>query len=164
VAPGKEGWSSEWCPMLAIFIITLLVLATIKSWDSKFVGDISTVLHDILRKYMKPSGLYAYVASRVQSSGTGKSRVHDELAKRVLYIPLSGPTCNRYAPRLCIPFACSLHFFKHIRPMTRKWTCGSTPMSDPRNSKRSETVATHSFTPSCLPPDSPSRTFPTMRP
>jgi len=61
----------------------------VKSWDSKFVGNIPTALHGILRGYMKRTGLYARVASHVQSSGTGKSRAHDELAKQILYIPLN---------------------------------------------------------------------------
>jgi len=71
-----------------------------KSWDSKFVGDISTSLHGILREYMKRDGLYARVVSHVQSSGTGKSRAHDELAKRVLYIPLNlaGPNATSTLP------------------------------------------------------------------
>ncbi|KAK2459288.1 hypothetical protein APHAL10511_008709 [Amanita phalloides] len=75
--------------------------ATVKSWDSKFVGDISTALHGILHAYMNRTGLYARVVPHVQSSGTGKSRAHDELAKRVLYIPLNlaGPHATTYPPR-----------------------------------------------------------------
>jgi hypothetical protein len=66
-------------------------LATVKSWDKEFVGDISTRLLGILRFYMNhhTPTLYARVVPHVQSSGTGKSRAHDELAKYVLYIPLN---------------------------------------------------------------------------
>ncbi|KAK2467680.1 hypothetical protein APHAL10511_000274 [Amanita phalloides] len=75
--------------------------ATVKSWDSTFVGDISTALHGILNEYMKRTRLYVHAVSHVQSSGTGKSRAHDELAKRVLYIPLNlaGPLATTYPPR-----------------------------------------------------------------
>ena len=54
--------------------------ATVKSWDNQFVGDIASVLHSVLRHYMKVQSLYCHVVPHVQSSGTGKSRTHDELA------------------------------------------------------------------------------------
>ena len=65
--------------------------ATVKSWGKEFRGDLSMVLHGILRNYMAiaRTSLYACVVPHVQSSGTGKSRTHDELAKRILYIPLN---------------------------------------------------------------------------
>lgn len=79
-------------------------LATVKSWDKEFVGDISERLLGILHSYMKDETppLYARVVPHVQSSGTGKSRAHDELAKYVLYIPLNlaGPDAARMLP-LC---------------------------------------------------------------
>ncbi|KAI0302586.1 hypothetical protein BC826DRAFT_422138 [Russula brevipes] len=45
--------------------------------------------------------LYARVVSHVQSSGTGKSRAHDELAKGIFYIPLNlaAPGTTTYPPR-----------------------------------------------------------------
>jgi len=65
-------------------------IATVKSWDNEFVGDISTMLRGILCYYMHvQTPLYARVVPHVQSSGTGKSRAHDELAKDILYIPLN---------------------------------------------------------------------------
>jgi len=65
-------------------------IATVKSWDKEFRGDLSTVLRGILRHYMTiGTSLYASVVPHVQSSGTGKSRTHDELAKRIFYIPLN---------------------------------------------------------------------------
>jgi hypothetical protein len=63
--------------------------ATVKSWDNQFLGDITAALHDILRHYMTVTSLYCRLVSHVQSSGTGKSRAHDELAKRIFYIPLN---------------------------------------------------------------------------
>ena len=64
-------------------------IATVKSWDKEFVGDITSALHDILRHYMTVTDLYCRAVPHVQSSGTGKSRTHDELAKRIFYIPLN---------------------------------------------------------------------------
>ena len=79
-------------------------IATVKSWDTEFIGDISTKLHGILCYYMTIDiqSLYARVVAHVQSSGTGKSRAHDELAKYILYIPLNlaGPLATSMFP-LC---------------------------------------------------------------
>ena len=87
-------------PTQTIFPDNVTRAATVKSWDSKFVGNIPTALHGTLREYMKRTGLYARAVSHVQSSGTGKSRAHDELAKRVLYIPLNlaGPHATSALP------------------------------------------------------------------
>ena len=63
--------------------------ATVKSWDNQFLGDITAALHDILHHYMTVTSLYYHLVSHVQSSGTGKSHTHDELAKRIFYIPLN---------------------------------------------------------------------------
>ncbi|KAI0308934.1 hypothetical protein OF83DRAFT_138866 [Amylostereum chailletii] len=58
----------------------------------KFRGDSARLLHDILASYLdSPTGtnFHARYVSHIQSSGTGKSRGHDELAKDILYIPLN---------------------------------------------------------------------------
>ena len=46
-------------------------------------------MRSILRHYMTVSNLYCLAVPHVQSSGTGKSRTHDELAKSIFYIPLN---------------------------------------------------------------------------
>ena len=95
-------------PDAGVFDNSIARIAIVKSWDKKFVGDISTMLHGILREYMRLTAdtmkteLYAHVVPHVQSSGTGKSRAHDELAKHILYIPinLAGPGATSMLP-LC---------------------------------------------------------------
>ena len=66
------------------------------------------VLHSILRHYMKVQSLYSRVVPHVQSSGTGKSRTHDELAKRIFYIPL-----NLAAPGATSELPQSLYYSPH---------------------------------------------------
>lgn len=67
----------------------------------KSSGDI---LENVLKKYIvqdTASPHYARYASITQSSGTGKSRMVDELAKKIFCIPcLSAPT------KVGMPLAC----------------------------------------------------------
>jgi hypothetical protein len=74
-----------------LFGNNIVHIATVDSWDAKFVGNIPMILHGILRHHMTTMDPqpYARVVSHVQSSGTGKSRAHDELAKSIFYIPLN---------------------------------------------------------------------------
>ena len=87
-------------PGADVFNNNVVRIATIKSWETEFVGSHVTVLHDTLCNYVTEASLYARVVSHVQSSGTGKSRAHDELAKRLLYIPLNlaGPLATSMPP------------------------------------------------------------------
>ncbi|KAA1471223.1 hypothetical protein DENSPDRAFT_99917 [Dentipellis sp. KUC8613] len=67
--------------------------ATVASWFREFRGDSADVLYKTLKSYCKPPGSgpgpYARYAAFVQSSGTGKSRQIDELAKRIVCIPIN---------------------------------------------------------------------------
>jgi len=55
-------------PDAAVYDNNVARIATVKSWDNEFVGDISTVLLGILRHYMKvKTPLYARVVPHVQS-------------------------------------------------------------------------------------------------
>ncbi|KAI0300392.1 hypothetical protein BC826DRAFT_675902 [Russula brevipes] len=76
--------------------------ATVGSWNAKFIGNIPTILHGILRHHTATKNPQPYVraVSHVQSSGTGKSRAHDELAKSIFYIPLNlaAPGITTYPP------------------------------------------------------------------
>jgi hypothetical protein len=78
-------------------------IATVNSWDAEFIGNIPMILHGILRHHTTTGTIdpqpYARVVSHVQSSGTGKSRAHDELAKIIFYIPLN----------LAVPGKTSMH-------------------------------------------------------
>jgi hypothetical protein len=68
--------------------LPIVGLATLDSWKADFVGTSANLLELILNDYMQATNPYARYVAHVQSSGTGKSRVHDELAKRFLYIPI----------------------------------------------------------------------------
>ncbi len=114
--------------MLDVLDNNLACVATVKSWETEYLGSHATVLHGILSQYVTEtsSSLYARVVPHVQSSGTGKSRAHDELAKRVLYIPLN--LAGWYAARMLLlstyssPFAhvaCVLAFPPRDPEVTR---------------------------------------------
>ncbi|KAI0310214.1 hypothetical protein OF83DRAFT_1178803 [Amylostereum chailletii] len=64
---------------------------TVNAWKFPFRGNSASLLHEILTSYSNLEGSpepYVRFVPHVQSSGTGKSRVHDELAKHVVYIPI----------------------------------------------------------------------------
>lgn len=63
-------------------------LATVNSWNGGFVGNSAKLFEDILKEYMKVNDAYARYVPVIQSSGTGKSKTQDELAKTILYIPI----------------------------------------------------------------------------
>ncbi|KAJ6572596.1 hypothetical protein B0H10DRAFT_1006946 [Mycena sp. CBHHK59/15] len=63
--------------------------ASIDSWCSEFRGDSACLLYSIITDYMKATAHYARYAAQVQSSGTGKSKTNDELAKTVIYVPIN---------------------------------------------------------------------------
>ncbi|TFY71749.1 hypothetical protein EVG20_g1246 [Dentipellis fragilis] len=73
--------------------IRLLMDSTVASWSREFRGDSADLLYKILKSYCEPPrsgpGPYARHAAFVQSSGTGKSRQIDELAKRITCIPIN---------------------------------------------------------------------------
>ncbi|KAH9828946.1 uncharacterized protein C8Q71DRAFT_891689, partial [Rhodofomes roseus] len=60
------------------------------SWRQEFRGT-SDALHAVIRRYMqqKTPEPYARYAAYAQSSGTGKSRMNDEFAKKIIYIPVN---------------------------------------------------------------------------
>ena len=64
--------------------------ATVRSWEQEFSGRADSLLRQALEIWMKnPIGVpYARSLAIVQSSGTGKSRVNDELAKQIVYVPM----------------------------------------------------------------------------
>ena len=62
--------------------------ATEIAWSAQYHGD-TDMLYAILTKYTATPWAYARYASFAQSSGTGKSRMNDELARKILYIPIN---------------------------------------------------------------------------
>lgn len=65
--------------------------ATQDSWNHPFQGDAAKVLWDHIVNHFQPSdsSVYARYATIVQSSGMGKSRSVDEMAKNHLVIPIN---------------------------------------------------------------------------
>ncbi len=68
-------------------------LAIENAWTTQYLGDAPEVLWTRIKKAMKQANLYAKYLAIVQSSGTGKSRMIEELSKKHLVIPvnLRGP-------------------------------------------------------------------------
>jgi hypothetical protein len=64
--------------------------ATEKAWDAPFLGDAHERLHKTMdSRWRSKNTLYARYLAIVQSSGTGKSRMIDELSKEHFVIPIN---------------------------------------------------------------------------
>jgi len=72
------------------------------SWTGEYVGRSADLVELILKSYMALTDHYARFVTHLQSSGTGKSRIHDELAKRMFYIPMSLASDGAYCMYLCL--------------------------------------------------------------
>ncbi|KAI0259413.1 hypothetical protein BC834DRAFT_974295 [Gloeopeniophorella convolvens] len=60
----------------------------LESWDLQYQGNATHVLLAIISDYLKTKrNTYAPLASIINSSGTGKSRMVDELAKTIISVP-----------------------------------------------------------------------------
>jgi hypothetical protein len=82
----------------------LLIIATTLAWDSEFKGDLTSVLLDTIADYLsRDRNAYARVTTIVNSSGTGKSRMVDQLGKQIITVPM----CLRQT-RDGFPFCLSL--------------------------------------------------------
>ncbi len=76
-----------------------LFLATKTSWEREYKGVVADQLWKYVKKHFNTSSTsktYAHYTAIVQSSGTGKSRAVDELAKLHFVIPL----CLRHEEEL----------------------------------------------------------------
>ncbi|KAI0362904.1 hypothetical protein BV20DRAFT_959369 [Pilatotrama ljubarskyi] len=80
--------------ILDAHITTLVVSA---AWQEPYKGSTS-ILKSVLNQYMEDSLRYACYASITQSSGTGKSRMVDELAREILCIPMCLGSDQAYPP------------------------------------------------------------------
>ncbi|KAF8907965.1 hypothetical protein CPB84DRAFT_1768288 [Gymnopilus junonius] len=94
--------------------------AIMASWKAKYVGTSPDLFELVLGDYMQFTHHYAFCVSHLQSSGTGKSRVHDELAKRIFYVPMN----------LAAEDTCS---FPPPDPQVKKWFEIETNLSSPVN-------------------------------
>ncbi|KAH9959793.1 hypothetical protein BC827DRAFT_1376981 [Russula dissimulans] len=62
---------------------------TILAWGSTFKGDLANVLLEIIADYLSLERTpYARLTSIVNSSGTGKSRMVDQLGKEIITVPM----------------------------------------------------------------------------
>ncbi|KAK2460395.1 hypothetical protein APHAL10511_007560 [Amanita phalloides] len=63
--------------------------ATVKAWGSKFKGNAADVLLHTISDYLDPTReVYGRFTSIINSSGTGKSRMVDELSTEIITIPM----------------------------------------------------------------------------
>jgi hypothetical protein len=69
-----------------LFFIT----AAVHAWLATFKGEAAKVLLDTIANYLdkRRQGIYSKHTSIVNSSGTGKSRIVDEVATKVITIPM----------------------------------------------------------------------------
>lgn len=63
-----------------------LMIAIVRAWDAPFKGDAADLLLDIIPMYLEEGRrLHANI---VNSSGTGKSRIVDEVSKKIITVPM----------------------------------------------------------------------------
>jgi len=78
--------------------------ATLLAWNSEFKGDLAEVLFNSIADYLsKGRTPYARLTTIVNSSGTGKSRMVDQLGTQIITVPM----CLRQK-REGFPFCLSL--------------------------------------------------------
>jgi len=63
--------------------------ATQRAWQLEFKGDAATVLLQTISSFLdKQRNPYSRQATIVNSSGTGKSRMVDQLARKIITVPM----------------------------------------------------------------------------
>jgi len=68
---------------------TFCILAAINAWGSNFEGNAADVLLATISSYLNGQRVvYARHTCIVNSSGTGKSRMVDELSRKVITVPM----------------------------------------------------------------------------
>ena len=96
------------------------------SWfDLDFRGDAAKALLKTISVYLVQQKVYAQHAVIVNSSGTGKSRMVDELAKTIITVPmcLRGPKSSGWI-YYCSRFTCTFNMLTGYPPSDkalRKW-------------------------------------------
>ncbi len=69
--------------------LLIVFLAIENAWTTQYRGDAPAALWTRIENAMKQEDLYAKYLVIVQSSGTGKSRMIEELSKTHLVIPVN---------------------------------------------------------------------------
>ena len=71
-----------------IVCLSYSITATIQAWSSDFRGSAADVLLVTISDYLdKERECYARLTSIVNSSGTGKSRMVDEISRKIITVP-----------------------------------------------------------------------------
>jgi hypothetical protein len=71
------------------FHSSFLITACVHAWGIPFQGDGASVLMKTISNYLSRNRpVYARHASIVNSSGTGKSRIVDEVAREIITVPM----------------------------------------------------------------------------
>ena len=66
-----------------------LITATTRAWDGMFKGDLADVLLETITDHLnKDRSPYARLTGIINSSGTGKSRMVDQLGKEIITVPM----------------------------------------------------------------------------
>ena len=68
--------------------LLIVILAIENAWITEYRGEAPAALWTRIKKAMQQADLYAKYLAIVQSSGTGKSRMIEELSKKHLVIPV----------------------------------------------------------------------------
>jgi hypothetical protein len=86
--------------------------ATVRAWSGDFKGHAAEALFNVISDLLNPKAVaYSKAACIVNSSGTGKSRMVDELSKSIITIPIclrqkgshgTSPLTNFYCNKLLI--------------------------------------------------------------
>ena len=104
--------------------LLIVFLAIENAWITEYRGEAPAALWTRIKKAMQQADLYAKYLAIVQSSGTGKSRMIEELSKKHLVIPVnlrdsseSGLYFFKSRHRLA-----AVKMFQAILPQTRNHT------------------------------------------
>ena len=60
-----------------------------QAWSQPYVGGAYKCFYKVIGRYQELQTLYGRILPMVQSSGTGKSRMVDELSKEHLVVPIN---------------------------------------------------------------------------
>ena len=73
----------------SIVYLSCPITATVEAWSSDFKGNAADVLLATISDYLnKDRKYYARLANVVNSSGTGKSRMVDEISRKIISVPM----------------------------------------------------------------------------
>ena len=70
-------------------LVTCPMTAAVDSWNGDFKGDAADALLNMITDMLSPANqAYARAARIVNSSGTGKSRMVDEVSTQIITVPM----------------------------------------------------------------------------